>query len=371
MRASARFILCVVTSAIVAGCATGPKPGQAASLKDAVAPVWSLSATQNEMAVSVSPARRTMQLAGSSGVLIGASVAAVANDRYRRAIRDVLQGYDAGAVFEERLAARLKQTVSQDLAQVGPLSSTAGFQSKRDAEKARYESLAKRGADVLLDLNMTYGLFGPGGTLVTKLDGRLLGLPGGRGLWNDVIVVHTEPILADQKLSDPTKQFAPDFTSLRLTAEDDAITQWTRDGGQRLRKCFEESVDAVVSALLCDLGLAQEAVGEYYLGKLAMNRKAFDEADAHFRKALELDPNMIEARNGRAVNLAHNRQTDDAIKLAEETTTSAPDYAPAWYNLAWWYAIDKKTPEAAAAYYDKALALGMPANTKLEKAIGR
>jgi tetratricopeptide (TPR) repeat protein len=152
-----------------------------------------------------------------------------------------------------------------------------------------------------------------------------------------------------------------------LTVEDNAIDAWTKDGGAGLKKAFEESVDAAVSALMCDLGLAEEAVGEYYLGKLAMNRKEFEDADAHFQKAIQLDPAMLDAQNGRAVNLAHNGQLDDAIGILRAVTESSPEYGPAWFNLAWWYATEKEDAANAQACYEKAKALGMPAHKKLDK----
>lgn len=354
---------------VLAGCATGPEPGQPTGLKDASAPRWALKGVEDEMVMAVSPARRTMQLAGSSGALIGAGVAAVANDRYRRAMDEVLEGYDAGALFAERLTGRLTAAVPGPMSAVPPLTSTAGFHSKQQAEQARYASLSKHGADVLLDLRMTYGLFGAAGTLVAKLDGRLVLLPKGRELWDNTIVVYADPILADQRLTDPTRQMGPSFSGLRLTAKQDAIERWTRDGGTHFRKCFEEVVDAAVSALLCDLGLAQEAPGEYYLGKLAMNRKEFAQADAHFRKAIELAPEWRDAQNGRIVNLAHGGKLDEAVEAARQLTESAPDYAPGWFNVAWWLALEKQDPGAAKPYYEKAVELGLPPHEKLDRAL--
>ena len=180
-------------------------------------------------------------------------------------------------------------------------------------------------------------------------------------------VVSAESILASDKLSDPTKQFGPNLSSPRFTVEEDAISKWTGDGGKIIRARFEAAVDGAISALLCDLGLAEEAVGEYYLGKLAMNRKDFKRADAHFKKSVQLDPSFIEARNGCAVNLAHNKQLDDAIRMEQELTQSHPDYGPAYLNLAWFYAIGKKDPAAAKPLYEKALKLGMARENKIEK----
>ncbi|MDQ1257104.1 MAG: hypothetical protein QG656_1706 [Candidatus Hydrogenedentes bacterium] len=356
-----------IGGAVLAGCATGPEAGRPTGLLDAQSPAVAIDASSSEFIVSVSPARQTMQIGGSSTAIIGLGIDAVVNDRYKRKIDDALQGYDAGAIFRQRLTDRLNAAVPKGLTSTSPLTSYAGFHNKIEAEDARYAGIAKGGADVLLDIEMTYGVFGPGGTLVAKLDGEINLVPEGKELWDNTIVVFAEPILASEKLTDPTKQLGPDFSSIRLTVEDNAIDTWTKDGGAVLKKAFEESVDAAVSALMCDLGLAEEAIGEYYLGKLAMNRKEFAEADAHFQKAIQLDPAMLDAQNGRAVNLAHHGQLDDAIGILRAITESSPEYGPAWFNLAWWYATEKEDAANAKTCYEKAKALGMPAHKKLDK----
>lgn len=358
-----------VISVIASGCATTPEKGPGA-LKDAKTPAWSLKANQDEMIVAVSPARQSLQIAGTSAALLGAGIDAIANDKHRKAIRAVLEGYDAGKVFEERIQQRLEAAVP-GVERVAPLGSTAGLQSMKAAHELRYAGIAKKGADTLLDIKMTYGLFGYEGLLVAKLEGSLRRLPKGTELWGNTIVVSAEPILARDKLSDPTNTLGPNLSSPRLSAADDAIAKWTDDGGKTVRTRFETAVDGGVSALLCDLGLVEEAVGEYYLGKAAMNRKKFDEANAHFEKALMLDPTLDDARNGRAANLAHNNQVDQAIALAEEITASNPAYGPAWFNLAWWYAVEKQDAANAKVCYEKALALGMPSEEKIEKALAK
>ena len=366
MKVSSR-ISAALSIVILAGCATvgGDRPPTLASAK---APAWSARAVNDEIIVAVSSVRQSVQILSSSVALVGAGVDAVVNARLKRAVLDVLGDYDGGAVFEQKLDARLN-AARPGLVRVASLQSTAGFNSERDAQAARRVALVRKGHDGLLDLEMTYGLFGYDGILVAKLDGSLTGLPDNNVLWRNSIVVSSEPILAGDKLSDPTKRLGPNLSSPRLTVEKDAIEKWTRDGGQTIRTRFESAADGAISAMLCDLGLADEPVGHYYLGKLAMNRKKFKLADEHFQKALAADPGYIDAINGRAVNMAHNKQLDDAISLGKKLVESAPDYAPGWFNLAWFYAIGKKDPAAAKPYYQKALELGMAPEKKLEKAI--
>lgn len=361
-----KLVSVVLAVAVIAGCATtgDPKTSLSASEKTA----WALDDSQREMIVAVSPARQTLQLLGSSGTIIGLGISAISNAKYRRAIEEVLEDYDARQVFTDRIVARLEESLGDKASQVDPLGSAAGHQAKREAERARMRMLRGRGYDTVLDLKMTYGLFGYEGTLITKLDTVLLELPKGKRLWAESLVVSSEDILASDRLSDPTKRLGPNFSALRLTIGENAIEKWTGDGGATLRARYEAAVDGAVSALLTAMDLADEPQGHYYLGRQTMHQKKFEEAAAHFKRALELEPGFLDAWNGMSVNLAHNGQVDDAILLAKGIVEAHPEYGPAYYNLAWWLAIEKKEPEAARPYYEKALELGFPEDKKIEKA---
>ncbi|MCL4694328.1 MAG: tetratricopeptide repeat protein, partial [Candidatus Hydrogenedentes bacterium] len=97
--------------------------------------------------------------------------------------------------------------------------------------------------------------------------------------------------------------------------------------------------------------------------------KDFKEAAGYLEKATQLDPDDLNIKNTYAVNLAHNNQVDEAIRVAKEITESNPDFGPAWFNLAWWYAVEKDDGGMAAPYYEKARNLGMPEDKKIEKKI--
>jgi len=324
----------------------------------------------NQLIIAVSPTRRTMQLAGSYGTVIGASISAVANDRYKQRLYGALgEGYDLVPVITQRLSERLDAAIDAPLERVDPMTSTAGYHTRRDARTARCEGLAKQGFDSVLDLKAKCGVFGPEGTLVVTLGGDLRLLPEDIQLWANHIFVADTPVLASDKLTDPTKNLTPDF-SMRLKADKDAISQWTRDDGATLRQAIEDGVDAAVSAVLCDLGLAQEAVGEYRLGRLAIASKEFKKADNHLRKAHELDPECPRIRNAMAVNAAYDGRVDEAIRKAKAITESNPDFAPPWFNLAWWHAIDREDLDAAKSFYERALKLGLGRNDKLDKKLG-
>ena len=183
LRITSCALLPLLVAALMAGCATVPE-GRPLNLTEAKAPAWSYRSGNDEMVVSVSPAGKSLRLAGSAGLVVGSTVDAAVNAKYRGKIRELLGDYDTAAVIEERLAARLGKAVKTDLDEVSPMSSTAGFDSKRQAEEARYENLAKTGHDVLLEVRASHGIFSHLGILVVKLEGKLVLLPEGTKLWD-------------------------------------------------------------------------------------------------------------------------------------------------------------------------------------------
>jgi tetratricopeptide (TPR) repeat protein len=353
---------------VFAGCATVTEPPDTV-LKSAQKPSWSAKAIPAEMIVDVSPAGDTLRIAGSAGMVIGSGADAVVNARYRGPIRDALEGYDAAAVFADKIQARMEGAVGQSLEQVSPLGSTAGVDSRRDAQELRYERLSKDGYDAVLDIITSFGIFGAEGMMAVELDGKLLSLPDTQTIWDNKIAVSTAPVLADAKLQDPTKRMGLNLTNPSLTVDGEAVRAWTEDGGTLLKQRFEATADAAVSALVCDLGLAREPIGEYYLGTLSMNRKDFDEAETHFAQALALDAGNVDARNARAVNRWHNKERDRALSEMRALANDVPDFGPAHYNLAFWLAVEMKDGAAGKEHYEKARALGMPESKKIEKAI--
>jgi len=338
-------------------------------LREAQQVAWTLDSERSEMTISVSPARQTLQLAGSAGMIIGSSISAVQNEKCRKAIEEALAGYDCGAVFRERLSARLDAALDAELAAVSALGSTAGYNNVQDAKRDRYKSLASGGSDALVDFKMDYGLYGYEGLLVTKLEARVYALPKGSLRWDETVVVSAQDLLASDKLSDPTNNMMPNLGSPRFAAAEDAISQWTGDGGATFRARYEAAVDGCISAMLNAMGLTNEPSGAQYLGKLYLMRKDFDEAAAEFQRVLEAEPENIAAMNGLSVVHGHDKRVDEAIALALKITELAPEFGPAHYNLAWWYAEEKEDGAAAKPYYEKALALGMPEEKKIQKRI--
>jgi tetratricopeptide (TPR) repeat protein len=145
----------------------------------------------------------------------------------------------------------------------------------------------------------------------------------------------------------------------RLTANDAAL----------LKANFEKAVEGGISAVFCDMGLADESLGGYLLGRKAFQKRRYAKAQEHFVRALNLDPGLRDAASDLSVTYARLGATDKAMELAEKILSKAPDYAPATFNLAWWNAFDKKNAAEAGHYYDKALAEGILPSKKLERRI--
>lgn len=359
--------LCVSVLACLAvfGCATRGVEEARTTLATSERTAWSLRAASDEIIVSLSPAQKTLSLLGSSGIVLGTSISAVSNDKHARRMREALQDYDPGAVFEEWLSARLTEVLGDG--QVAPMTSIAGQRDRRTATAMRCERLAEAGYQAVLDLKTTYGIFGPAGTLLIQIDGVLHELPGGHVRWADTITVQPGPVLAGQRLGDPTSGMMPDLGQNLLTVEEEAVSQWTRDGGARFQREFQAGIEQAVSGLLCTLGLIDETIGQYQRALEAMAAKEFAEAEEILGRVIEIDPNFVDARNALCVCKAEAGRVDDAIVAATEILTTEPDYGPAHYNLAWWLAIDKEDPASARPYYERSLLLGMPISPKIEK----
>lgn len=340
---------------------------EAFSFSGLKSPAYSVSSHQDELIIAVSPAGQALRIAGSYGTVLGVGIDAISNSKYRRAIADTIAGHDAKAVFIERLSKRLADAFTGEIDKTAPLGSTAGYANPTDAVRARYAALGAQGHDIVLDLDISYGIFGYEGLLVAKIDAEAHTVPGGKRVWSESIAASSEPILGPRKLQDPSKSLMPSYGSPRFSADDDAIAQWTGDEGVTYRKRFEEAVDGAASALVCSLGLAKEAAGEYYLGKVAMNRKDLEEAEQHFREALAVEPGMLAARNGLTVTLAHDDRADEAEKAALEIVQDHPDFGEGWMNLAWIQVVKLGNVDEGRKAYDKARELGLGEEKALEK----
>ncbi len=320
---------------------------------------YSIRSTNSDLIIAVSPARQTLAIGGTTGTILGAGIDAVANDRYRKIIAEILTDYDPETVFVQAVEKALGEYLVADIVRVNPMGSAAKYNSVREAEDARFKSLAADGTEYVLDIQITFGLYGVEGVIVTKLNGELYALPAGRRVWNETSVVIPEPILGPGKLKDPTKRLVPNFTSPSLKADKDAVSRWTEDGGEEFRRRYESAVDGVVACLLTSLELKPTPLGEYYLGKLALQHKKFDEARERFTNAIEMESEYVDARNGLIVTMGHDKDAVNAMQMAMHLVQERPNYAPGWLNLAWLQVVKLKHPELGREPYQRALNMGM------------
>lgn len=328
---------------------------------------WSLRASSNEPMVYVSPAQKTLRLAGSAGNVLGTGISAVANDKYRLQLLDALAGYDAGGYFEQYLRTQLETHLGPN--GVAPLGSTAGYHTRRDAEKERYARLASLGHDAVLELKIMHGLFSPSAELAVGLEANLLLLPQGHRRYAHNLVVAPGPVLADAPRKDPVGGLLPDASENLLAVEEGAVARWLEDGATPYKQAFEQAVRDATAAVLCDLGFIRDARGFYQLGRQALRDKKAELALAHFDAALTIDPAYIEAASARAVALAQSGAVREAVTAAEAVLETNPDYAPAHFNLAWWQAVELGQPDQARPHYEYALAHGTAPARKIEKVL--
>lgn len=351
------------------GCSTALSRHDPEVVRNTTHPAFSLAMQQQDITVAVSPVRQTMQIGGSITTLLGAGISAVQDNGYSVRVREALGDYDPCAVFLERIEQRMSQGFNQDLTRVAPQGTSAGLANAREAREVRLEGLKKRGYDTTLDLDLSFGVYGPQGILAVKVDGELFDVQAGRLLWRNEVAWYSVELFADIRWRDPMQRITPNITAPRLSASGDAISQWTPENAAPLRAAFEEAVDAVAAAILTDLGLEETPKGLYTLGTyLLLNGKESEAADK-FTQAIELESDMSEAVNGLAVAMAKNKQVDEAIALTEKLVEAHPDFMPGHYNLAWWYAMEKKNAELARPHYEKALALGVSPSRRIEKKI--
>jgi tetratricopeptide (TPR) repeat protein len=344
----------------------GPKKDLKQAFLDARQPAWSIKGERQEFKVSVSPAGRTLGMIPRVGGALGTGVDYLVNEHYREEIRKAMGDYDLAGFVHSYLAKRLDAFAPQGLRKVTPLISTAGYSNERDAERARLEGLRASGVDLLLDLKVKYGIYGPHFAMRFDVEGKLLDLAKRRRLWLGSIPVVPEPFRADAKFEHFLLKHVAYVHTPRLVADQEAMKRLTENDAALLKADFENAVEGGISAALCDMGLLDEPLGHYFLGRQAFQKKRYAKAQEQFVRAINLDPTLRDAQNDLSVTYARLGAADKAMELAAKILSEKPDYAPAAFNLAWWNAFDKRSAAEARRYYDLALSEGTLPSKKLE-----
>jgi len=104
------------------------------------------------------------------------------------------------------------------------------------------------------------------------------------------------------------------------------------------------------------------------LGFLRFRQQKFDEAFDALSRAAKLDPENPQILNYLGVTLSHKGLREQAETALRKAIELAPNYGPAHNNLAVIYLGDKPpASQLARWHYQKALELGQPRNSELEK----
>ncbi len=363
------FFLMLMLPLLLVGCVT-IEPQVEQGLTQSTAPAFALDGASDEFRFAVSPAGDTLSMIPRVGRVIGTSVDAMVNDRIRVAFREALGEYDPGTVVLAEVERGLDEFVEPPPAMVSPLSTTAGFNTVRDAEAARRERLSKQGYDLLFDIETQYGLYDSDVRLRVKLGGRTVTLPEGDVLWRDELELTAGPLLADLSFQNVLQRVVPYLNVPELTAEGDALDALRADDAQALKDNFEKTVDAAVAGMLDSMEVQRTAAGQHALGRSAFWAQNWDEAVQHLAAAHELAPEDVAIAADHGAALARTDALDEAITVTEAALVQAPDYGPAHYNLAYWLAVEREDPEAARPHYEAALEAGMPISRRIDRALG-
>jgi tetratricopeptide (TPR) repeat protein len=100
------------------------------------------------------------------------------------------------------------------------------------------------------------------------------------------------------------------------------------------------------------------------LGVVLLQKGQPNEAIAHFRKVLEINPNSADARANIGGALLQKGEVDEAIAQFQRALLIRPDYPGAQYDLGNAY-LEKRQVEEAIAHYQKALEIN-PTDLKAE-----
>ncbi len=145
----------------------------------------SIDAVPDEFVVSVSPVRQTLQIIHSSARLAGALISEVQNENYRKDLEAVVGELNGVEMFHNAIMQTLKEKITAEIIEVPPLGSTAKYNSDREAQQDRQNQLQKKDIDVLLDLKITAGIYGPEGEMFFRTYGKLYDVRKSKTLWRD------------------------------------------------------------------------------------------------------------------------------------------------------------------------------------------
>lgn len=334
----------------------------------------SIDTVPDEFVIAVSPVRQTLQIIHTSARLVGALVSEAQNENYRKDLQAVVGELDGHLQFREAILNTLKGKLSAEIVEVPPLGSTAKYMTDREAQQDRMKQLHNKGFDVLIDLKITCGIYGPEGEMFFRWDGKLYDLAKEKTLWRgESVVTPSADFKVNQTFNTYFNPFKSNMFSPRLKTTEDALTRWTNNNGENFKKAQEYGIQLSISHLLGALQLDKSENYYFACGISKLLTKKWKQTVPHFEKVWDLNKDNPTHGNAYMVALFKTKKIDDAIKVGEEVIQSpnGKSYPTTYYNLAYIFATKKKDLDKAREYYQKSVELSGKADEKLEKEINK
>ncbi|HOV33899.1 MAG TPA: tetratricopeptide repeat protein, partial [Candidatus Hydrogenedens sp.] len=296
----------------------------------------SIDTVPDEFVIAVSPVRQTLQIIHTSARLIGALVSETQNEKYRKDLQAVVGELNGHLQFREAILNILKSKLSAEIVEVPSLGSTAKYANDREAQLDRMKQLHNKGFDVLIDLKITCGIYGPDGEMFFRWDGKLYDLAKEKTLWRgESVVTPSADFKVNQTFNTYFNPFKSNMFSPRLKTTEDALTRWTNNNGENFKKAQEYGIQLSISHLLGALQLDKSENYYFACGISKLLTKKWKQAVPHFEKAWNLNKDNPTPGNAYMVALFKAKKIDDAIKVGEEVIQSpnGKSYPTTYYNL--------------------------------------
>ncbi|HOK09010.1 MAG TPA: hypothetical protein PLT82_02575 [Candidatus Hydrogenedens sp.] len=332
----------------------------------------SITVVPDEFVIAVSPVRQTLQIIHSTARLAGALISEVQNENYRKDLQKAIGEIKVTDSYRDAILNALKNKVSGEIIEVPPLGSTAKYKTDREAVQERLKQLRAKNFDVLIDMKITCGIYGPEGEMFFRWNGKLYDLHNEKLLWrNEMVFSPSVDFRINQDFKTYFNPFKSNMFSPRLTLSKNALSRWTDNHGENFKNSKEYGIQLAVSSLLGELQLEDSKEVYFAKGISELYRRKWKRAVPLFEKGWQQEKIDAIVGNALLVALYKAKRVDEAIKVGEALSQSSAvkPYSPLFYNLAIIYTEKKKDAQRAKEYYQKYIEISGTTDSKLEKKI--